>query len=67
MVETATTENIFQVSETISFIIYSELQLPPMLPQFDILFRNFYIQWISVESRKADAGKFTMRVREVPN
>jgi hypothetical protein len=30
MVETATTENIFQVSETISFIIYSELQLPPM-------------------------------------
>jgi hypothetical protein len=60
---TATTENIFQISETINFTIYSELQLPP---RFDILFRNFYIQWISVESRKADAGKFTMRVRVVP-
>ncbi len=32
MVETAATENFIQVLETIGFIHFLELQLPPMLP-----------------------------------
>jgi hypothetical protein len=46
---TATIKNIIQVFENISFIIFRNSSWH----QFDILFRNFYIQWITVESRKA--------------
>jgi hypothetical protein len=46
---TATTEKIIQVFENISFIIFRNSSCP----QFDILFRNFYIQWITDELRKA--------------
>ena len=55
----ATTKNLVQVSETNDAIHFWEL---PVL-QFGVLSRINQIHWISLESRKADVGEFTISGR----